>query len=133
MGSWGRIPAYGDVTGASIRLSSTSNIENNHDLRKTPTWSSDGRHVAFVENPGGGGTVKSFLLLNANHDPLGSPVANLEASGNVSSAAPSPDGKWVYYLRGGELYRAKNTPGGGSGVSLSDRISENIDGYAISP
>ena len=129
----GGLFAKNDDTGASIRLSSTSNIENDHELRKHPTWSSDGRHVAFVENPGGGGTLKAFLLLDANHAPLGSPVANLEVSGNVSSAAPSPDGKWVYYLRGGKLYRARNNPGGGGGVSLSDRISENIDGFAISP
>ena len=124
--------AKNDVTGDSIKLSSVSNIENDHDERKHPSWSADGQHATFVENPGAGATLKSMQVLQPDHTALGSPALNCQISGNIRAAQLSPEGKWVYYLQGGELYRAKNASGA-SGVNLSSRIGVNIDGYVVSP
>jgi type II secretory pathway pseudopilin PulG len=124
--------AKNDDSGDSIRLSSVGNIENDHDNRKHPSWSADGQHATFVENPGSGATLKSMKVLKPDHTALSSPTLNCQISGNIRAAQLSPEGEWVYYLRGGELYRAKNESGA-SGVNLSSRIGVNIDGYAVSP
>ena len=119
-------------TSADIVLSSAGSFEDDVRNRKTPSWSANGEHIAYIENPGGGSKLVSMKVLDQTFAPVG-PILNNEVNGgNFSSAQLSPEGKWIYYLRGGQLFRAVNTSGS-SGVNISQRISGSLNGYVISP
>lgn len=113
-------------------LSSVGTYENDPSVRKTPAWSANGEHAIFVEGSGGSRKLVSMKVLDESFAPLPAPIVNCEVTGNVSSAQLSPEGKWIYFLRGGQLFRAVNTSGS-SGVNISQRISGSLNGYVISP
>ena len=113
-------------------LSSVGTYENDPSVRKTPAWSANGEHAIFVEGSGGSRKLVSMKVLDESFAPLPAPIVNCEVTGNVSSAQLSPEGKWIYFLRGGQLFRAVNTSGS-TGVNISQRISGSLNGYVISP
>ena len=135
----GRLLMKNSATGTSAELSAAGNFENDDLNRRTPTWSADGEHVAFIENPGGSSKLVTMRVLKGSDNPnepleaLSSPIRNCEiSSSNLSSAQVSPEGKWVYYLKGGKLFRAVNATGTPS-VDISSRISGTLNGYVLSP
>ena len=113
-------------------LSTAGSYENDSANRKTPAWSANGEHAIFIEGSGGSAKLVSMKVLDDSFEPLPSPVVSCEVAGNVSSAQLSPEGKWIYYLRGGQLFRAVNSSGS-SAVNISERISGSLNGYVISP
>ncbi|MCA9778601.1 MAG: hypothetical protein KC800_17860 [Candidatus Eremiobacteraeota bacterium] len=119
-------------TSADIVLSSAGSFEDDRNNRKTPTWSANGEHVCFIESPGGSSKLVSMRVLNDAFAPVGPTVECELTGGNLSSAQLSPEGKWIYYLRGGQLFRAVNSSGS-TGVNISQRISGSLNGYVISP
>ena len=108
----------------------TGNIENVPEQKRTPTWSADGQSVAFVVS---GSKVVTMKVLDESHAALPSPITDfvLDAPG-LSMAQIAPNGKWVYYLRGGKLYRSENATGAPE-VDISTRIDANLIGYVIAP
>jgi hypothetical protein len=117
--------------GTSHVISSAGAFENDPENRKTPAWSANGEFVSFIENPGASGKLVCLKVLNSDLQWLGSPATTTTISGNLSSAQVSPEGEWIYYLRGNQLFRVES--GGSAGVNISSRISGSLSGYVISP
>jgi type II secretory pathway pseudopilin PulG len=99
----------------------------------TPHWSSNGQYVAFVIPQGSSNKVVVKRLLESDLSIKSSFETRFEYSGpGVKNAQLAPTAKWVFFLEGGNLYRAVNSRGA-SRVNLSDHLGKSLDSYVVSP
>ena len=96
-----------------------------------PTWSPDGRRIAFNANPGG---IKEIYIVSADG---GKPERLRIIQSGDGMSSWSRDGKWIYFAsnRSGRLEVWKMPSGGGPAVQLSRHggqyPAESEDGTAV--
>ena len=102
---------------------------------KNPTWSANGQHLAFIKSPGTNASVKSYRIFNGAGAPLSAPELTFEKKnvGGASLAQLDPEGKWVYYLKDGHVYRSINDPDKMKTRDISQHINGTVRDYVISP
>jgi hypothetical protein len=116
------------------RGESGSTLIQSGSLEGKPSWSSNGRHVAYVRNNGSNDTVMVKEIMEGS--PL-TPKATFDTryqfSGpNVSNAQLAPTAKWVFFLQDGKLFRAVNASGA-SRVDISEQLGKTLETYVVAP
>lgn len=99
---------------------------------RNASWSSDGRFAAYV-TPDGEVTVKEVLQPDSSNvlQPVSPRVSFSTSGGNASLVRLSPTGRWVFFLRNGDLYRAINA-NGATPVKVSQKLGKKIESFAVS-
>jgi Tol biopolymer transport system component len=85
-----------------------------------PVWSPDGKRIAFVSSRGNAGLVFGVWSV----DPDGGNLRNLAPRG--LGVAWSPDGRWLYYVDVGVLYKVAAT--GGTPIRVRSGPARNVVG-----
>lgn len=114
---------------------STSGFQNDTKLNFTPTWSADGERIVYVKSPGSGSILEVQHVLDGNHTWGGSAtVEYTRTAPGLGAARLSPEGEWVYFMQGGDIFRADNLASGSEPpVDISSHLGVKIVGYVISP
>lgn len=137
---------YLEIEGDSLRLKSDSGPTFNEIVHTAtggfdfdtvtgqgPSWSADGRSIAFVAEPGSAATLVTMHVLDDGFAPITSFVPDAElALPGATKAQLSPQARWVYYLRNQVVYLAENTTGAGA-IDISSHIRPTMQNYVVSP
>jgi len=114
----GEIYVVSSTPGSALRL--TNN--DHHDM--SPSWSRDGRWIYFVSERG---ADRQVWKMRAD---LPGPAAAIQVTKGGATFGPfeSPDGKLVYYLKKGELWKVPSQ--GGDELKVLGTLSR-LGGYAL--
>lgn len=118
--------------GGSEEVLHTGSIQNDPEWRRVPSWSADGQEIAFID---GNRVIGMKVLRPDGADDFERVTNTIKFDRNepgASMAQLSPEGRWIYYVKAGKLWRAVNTSGN-TPVDISKAIGSGIDGFAISP
>ena len=116
--------------------SSPSGFENNHAELRTPTWAANGQKVAYIKKmPSGGRQIVTKHILNSDLDDFRAsiPAIYTQNGPDLRSAQLSPKGKWVYFLRGNSLFRARNQSSNPPPANISSHLGKDVKSYVLSP
>jgi len=84
----------------TMRLDFTDTTQvsrGNGNLYLSPEWMPDGEHIVVSRSGGLGGAAKLFMFNAEKPAPM--PLVATPASGKFVGAAPSPDGRYVWFAR----------------------------------
>ena len=98
-------------------------LTQNEDQDFSPSWSRDGRSIYFISKRGGRGEVWKLRT----DLPAQAPV-RITTGGASSAPFEAPGGKFVYYLKGTELWRVPSE--GGAEQNVTGKTDE-ISAYAL--
>lgn len=94
-----------------------------------PTWSPDSKRLAFLWNDAAS-PRREIWIVEGDGRGLQPLTLKSEGSSGVSQFAWTPDGKWLVYLRSGNLWRASANGGPGQRLTQTGGGKSNL---AISP
>ena len=114
---------------------STGAFDNNPWGPNNPTWSANGQYLITIQSPGAGAVIKSFRIFDSAGKLLASPEEIYsKALPNARLAQLDPEGKWIYYLQDGHIFRTANdSKKATKAISISEHINANMESYVISP
>jgi len=119
--------------GINLRRTSAGSTHpiTNANVIGQPTWSADGLFVAYVENKGTTQEIVVKEVLNPDFSVKAPETRYTYSTTGVSSVKLSPEGRWVFFIRGKKLFRAINASGS-TPVEISSSLGKEIASFAVS-